>query len=106
MDEIGNGAGDSGERVRTATTSTQRSIGGVVREAKESKERPSFTKYVGRRVGSGVRGALVAVGLQRPVGPDGELGPRAWKRLAILIGVLVFTVLAWTSVHIVPPGNV
>jgi regulator of protease activity HflC (stomatin/prohibitin superfamily) len=94
------GAGDSGEKPEAP-------IGGVVRDPREQvKEPPSVTRYWRRRSAEGIRSFLVALGLKRPRNPDGTLGPRSWKRLSAFIGTIVLVILIWTSVHIVPPGNV
>ena len=53
-----------------------------------------------------VSAVLIAVGLKRKRNAQGELEPRPWKRIWIEIAVVVVVVLVWTSVHIVPPGNV
>jgi membrane protease subunit HflK len=48
----------------------------------------------------------VALGLRRGVNADGELEPRNRKALWLTIGTVVVVVFVWTSVHVVPPGNV
>ena len=77
------------------------------RDDKESKATPpSITRYVRTRVAHAIAAFLVALGLIRPRNPDGTLGPRKWKRLGALAGVIVLVILVWTSVHIVKPGTV
>lgn len=48
----------------------------------------------------------VALGLRRGVNADGELEPRNRKALWLTIGAVVVGLFVWTSVHVVPPGNV
>jgi regulator of protease activity HflC (stomatin/prohibitin superfamily) len=73
---------------------------------RDVKTGPSLTGYLRDRVIAGIDAVLVGVGLKRPRNADGTLGPRSWKRLSISIGTVIAIVFVWTSIHIVPPGNV
>jgi regulator of protease activity HflC (stomatin/prohibitin superfamily) len=83
-------------------------IGGMVRDPKDRdvKVGPSLTAYLRDRLIMSIDAVLVGTGLKRPRNADGTLGPRSWKRLFITFGTLVLIVFIWTSIHIVPPGNV
>jgi regulator of protease activity HflC (stomatin/prohibitin superfamily) len=81
-------------------------IGGVVRDPREGRPPPSFTRFLRERTVAAVSATFVALGLSRPRNPDGTFGRRKWKNLGAFIGTIVFVILVWTSIHIVPPGNV
>ncbi len=81
-------------------------IGGMVRDPRETREAPSFGRYLRRQTGAAVEGTLVGLGVRRARTPEGDLLPRAWNRLAGTIGTIIFVLLVWTSVHIVAPGTV
>ena len=106
----GNGGdkSDATEAPKPQPRQTRAPIGGMVRDPRDRdvKTGPSLTAYLRDRVIVGIEALLVGVGLKRPRNADGTLGPRSWKRLGISIGTLVAVVFVWTSIHIVPPGNV
>jgi regulator of protease activity HflC (stomatin/prohibitin superfamily) len=97
---------DSEENAPGGAAAPQPPIGGVVRDPREGRPPPSFGRYLRERTGRAITSILVAIGLKRPRNPDGTLGRRSWKGLGAFLGTIVFVILVWTSVHIVPPGNV
>lgn len=67
--------------------------------------RRSTTSVMTARARHGGRRALEELGFRRRRTPTGELEPRNWGRLAATIGIFLFILIVWTSVHIVPPGT-
>jgi regulator of protease activity HflC (stomatin/prohibitin superfamily) len=63
-------------------------------------------RYTASRIGSAAANATEAIGLKRKRRDDGTLEPRHWRPLAVTVGVGAFALLAWSSVHVVAPGNV
>src|SRR5689334_23091034 len=102
MNDSDKGGGPSS----TAAPPNQKPIGGLVIDPREVKTNPSLTKYLRERIGAGIIGALVAIGVMRPRNANGELGPRHWKGLFTFVAVIIAVIIVWTSVHIVQPGNV
>jgi len=90
----------------TSAPPNQKPIGGLVIDPREVKTNPSLTKYLRERIGTGIIGALVAIGVMRPRNADGSLGPRHWKGLFAFLGTILAVIIVWTSLHVVQPGNV
>jgi len=86
--------------------SAQKPIGGLVVDPRDIKTNPSLVKFLWGRISSAIVGGLVAIGVLRPRTANGELGPRHWKGLFAFIATIFVVIIVWTSLHVVPPGNV
>jgi len=99
--------GDASEASGAATLPPpQMPIGGMVRDPRDIKTNPTLTRFLRERLTAGIIGGLAAIGVLRPRTASGDLGPRSWKGLAAFLGAIFAIIFVWTSVHIVPPGNV
>ena len=60
---------------RTATTTrAQRPIGAVVRDPRDTRQSPSFVRFVASKIGEVLTIVLVTLGFMRRRNPDGTLG--------------------------------
>jgi prohibitin 1 len=68
--------------------------------------RESLSVRVASRVAHAVTVILTEAGIRRRRTAAGNLEPRAWGRLARVLGSLVAVFTVWTSLHVVAPGSV
>jgi regulator of protease activity HflC (stomatin/prohibitin superfamily) len=109
MSKPGDGTDRPNNRTTTANSGQQTNTG-VRADWRglrfEEEVKATKTHRLAAAVSRSVSAVLETLGIKRKRNAQGELEPRNWKRLGAVIGTAVLVILVWTSVHIVPPGNV
>jgi regulator of protease activity HflC (stomatin/prohibitin superfamily) len=108
MSDEDQGNGDKHKAAAGARPRTEhrQPVGAVLSDPRSGPPLRTARSRLGQAIGLRLSEFLVTLGILRRRYPDGSVEPRRWKALGYTTLAFFAIVFVWTSVHVVPPGNV